>query len=85
MAVEEKKALVKFFNAKASEKYGEPKFNDIYNLEEGLKFLTQHYDRNKGFTKAVKEMTVWLKSAQKTQNVQPSLLEAVLHEYTKLF
>lgn len=83
MAVAEDGALVKFFNAKPSEQYGEPKFASIYGLEEGLKFVKQHYPIHKGFTKAVKEMALWLKNADQKKTLPPTL-QSIVAQYTQL-
>lgn len=82
LLVEEKYALVKFFNAKPSQRYGEPKFSAIYDLNESLQFL-HNYKRNQGFTKAVDEMAALLRDAVKTQTVPESCLD-VLNKYLEL-
>lgn len=79
--MEEKRALVKFFNAKASQKYGEPNFSCIYDLKEGLRFVAQHFNQHKTFTKAVKEMVHSL--SEQTQSV-PSSCGTIINEYMKL-
>lgn len=82
LVVEEKYALVKFFNAKPSQRYGEPKYADIYNLVESLQFL-HHYKRNKGFTKAVNELIVILQEAVNTQTL-PAYCVDVVNKYLEL-
>lgn len=47
-------ALVTFFNPST---FAKCTFNKIFDLKEGIQFLGKYFNKNKGFTKAAKEMS----------------------------
>lgn len=71
-----KNALTLNFNSSAK-----CHFNKIYNLKESLVFVDRHFNKNKDFQKAVKEMAFSIRSAVNEKLIPPATF---LKDYTKL-